>query len=119
MGALTVYASAARTATPTAAKLAVARARALFVVVDVTAGTTLSIVPTIDGWDELSQKWFNLLTGASITGVVAARVLRVGPGLVAAANLTANDYLPETVRVVMTHSNANSATYSVSAHQLR
>jgi hypothetical protein len=119
MSQTVLYPSAARTATPTAVTLATRRAKALYVVVDATASSdTPSVVPTIDGHDSLSDKWFNLLTGAAITGVVAARCLRVGPGLTAAANLTALDFLPDLVRVVMTHGDADSITYSVSAHLL-
>lgn len=64
------------------------RFRALFVVIDVTAvSATPSVVPTVDGWDPVSGGWFNLLTGAAITGTLT-RVLRIGRGLTAAANLT-------------------------------
>jgi len=116
----TVYASAARTATPATAQFSARGAAGLFIVIDVTAiAATPSVVPTIDGYDPLSGKWFNLLTGAALTAVTAARVLRVGRGLVAAANLTAVDYVPDTVRVIMTHGDADSITYSVSAHLFR
>lgn len=119
MSVQTVYASAARTATPTAASFSCRAASGLLVVIDATAITaTPSVVPTIDGYDSVSGKWFNLLTGAAITAVVT-RTLRVAPGLVAVANLTVNDVVPDLVRVVMTHGDADSITYSVSAHLLR
>ena len=119
MSTLTVYASAARTATPTAAQFNARAASGLIVVVDATAITaTPSVVPTVDGYDPVSGKWFNLLTGAAITAI-STRVLRIAPGLVAAANLTVNDVVPDLVRVVMTHGDADSITYTVSAHLLR
>ena len=119
MSITSIYPSAARTATPTAVTLATRRYKALYVVIDVTAiAASPSVVPTIDGFDTESNQWFNLLTGAAITGTLTARCLRIGPGLTAAANLTVLDFLPDTVRVVMTHGDADSITYSVSAHLL-
>ena len=117
MSVQTVYASAARTATPTAVTISTRRAKALFVVINVTAATaTPSVVPTIDGYDSTSDTWFNLLTGAAITDANGDVRLRVGNGLPVTANVSANDYLPDRVRVVMTHGDADSITYSVSAH---
>lgn len=114
----TVYASAARTATPTAVSLPTRRAKALYVVFDATAITaTPSIVCTVDGYDSLSNSYWNLLTGAAVATAVKT-VYRIGAGLTAAANLTVLDYLPDTVRITMTHGDADSITYSVSAHLL-
>jgi hypothetical protein len=119
MSIQTIYSSAARTATPTAVVLNTRRAKALYVVIDVTAiADSPSVVPTVDGYDSPSDSWFNLITGAAITGTLDARCLRIGPGLTAAANLTVLDYVPDRVRVVMTHGDADSITYSVSAHLL-
>lgn len=112
---LTVYASAARTATPTANELAAGSARGLHLVIDVTAVTsTPSVVPTIDGFDGLSGKWYNLLTGSAITATGTTR-LTIYPGAATIANAAASDMLPPRFRVVMTHGNANSITYTVAA----
>ena len=114
----TVYASAARTATPTAVVINTRRAKALTVVFDATAVTaTPSIVITIDGFDSLSNSYFNLLTGAAVATAVKT-VYRIGPGLAASANLTIADYLPDQVRITMTHGDTDSITYTVSAHLL-
>lgn len=111
-----VYESAARTATPTAAGIDAAYARGVHVVVDVTAvSATPLVVPTIDGYDTLSGKWFNLLTGSAITAT-GTTVLKVYPGIAAVANAAASDVIPNRIRVVMTHADADSATYSVAAH---
>ncbi len=121
MSEIVVYPSAARTATPTAVDipLDVQNATALLLLIDVTAvGVTPTVVPTIDGIDTLSGKLFNLLTGAALTAVVT-RALRVAPGLVVAANLAANDHLPDKVRITMTHGNGITITYSVSAHVIQ
>lgn len=113
---ITVYASAARTATPTAVEIGTSGVRGLHLVIDVTAITaTPSVVPTIDGYDALSTKWFNLLTGVAITAT-GTTVLKIYPGVTAVANAAAADVLPGKIRIVLTHGDADSATYTVAAH---
>lgn len=115
---VSVYASAARTATPTAVTVPVGRYRSLHLVIDVTAVTaTPSVVCTIDAQDPVSGKFYNLLTSAALTesGSPYTRVLKVGPGLPVTANVSANDVLPSTIRVTMTHADTDSITYSVAA----
>lgn len=115
---VSVYASAARTATPTAVTVPTGRFNALHLVIDVTAVTaTPSVVCTIDGYDPISGKYYNLLTSAALTdaGAPYTRVLKIGRGLPVTANLSANDVLPSVVRVTMTHGDADSITYSVAA----
>jgi hypothetical protein len=74
-------------------------------------------VCTVDGYDPVSGKYYNLITSAALTdsGAPYTRVLRVGQGLTASANLTVLDVLPSTIRVTMTHGDADSITYSVAA----
>lgn len=113
----TLYKVVAGTATPTVVTQddgGIGRLGGHFTI-DVTAGTSLSLTPTIDGFDTASGKWFNILTGTAITGVVTT-TLRVFPGFTIAANLVANDVLPPIWRFVMTHGNANAATYTVGAN---
>lgn len=115
----TVYASAARTATPTAVTLQSGRYNYLHLVIDVTAiAATPSVVCTVDGQDPVSGKYYNLLTSAALTesGAPYTRVLKIGPGLPVTANLSANDVLPDTIRVTMTHGDADSITYTVAAN---
>lgn len=112
----TIYASAARTATPTAATFSSSGRRGLHVVINVTAVTaTPSVVPTIDAYDSLSQVWYTLLAGSAITAT-GATVLKVYPGIAAQANAAASDVLPGQWRVLMTHGDADSITYSVAAY---
>lgn len=114
-----IYASAARTATPTAVVVNTNRIKALRLVLDATASAaTPSVVITVDAVDNLSGKYINLLTSAAITGV-GTTTLNIGPGLTAAANLAANAYLGGAVRITCTHADADSITYSVSAHLIR
>lgn len=91
--------------------------RGLQLTIDVTAitGTTPSLTVTIQGKDTASGKYFTLLASAALTGV-GTTVLRVYPGLVAAANLTANDILSRTWRVVTVIAGTTPAvTYTVGA----
>lgn len=121
MSEVIAYASAARTATPTAFVLDLSRISGLVVVIDVTAiGAAPSVVPTIDGIDVASGKAWNLLTGAALTAVTGTtpRVLKITPGIPVAANVAASDIVPERIRITMTHGNADSITYSVCAHLL-
>lgn len=118
-----VLSSAARTATPDTFEFEV-QGRGyeykggLHLIIDVTAiVTTPSITVTVYGVDRVSGQTYVILASAAITAVTGAgtpRVLKIGPGLVAAANLTANDILPPIFRVGVTHANGNSITYSVS-----
>lgn len=100
----TVYASAARTATPATATFNVGYDTALRLVVDVTAiVTTPQITVTVDTFDVLSGKWVNVLTMAAITTV------STNPSALVQG-------LSGTVRVISTHLDADSITYSISAH---
>lgn len=118
MSIQTLYASASRTNTPTAVVVNTRRARALDLVVDVTTfSATPSVVATVDGFDSLSGQYFNLVTSAACTNTVT-RVLQVGPALTASASAS-NAYLPDQVRVTMTHGDNDAITYSVAAHLLK
>jgi hypothetical protein len=115
---LTLYSSAARTATPTAVEFPMDGRRGLRVVIDVTAiAATPSVVPTIDVYDPVSGKWSTRLTGAAITGT-GTTVLTVYPGITATANVSAADVLHGRVRLVLTHADTDSITYTASAHLL-
>jgi hypothetical protein len=116
---VTAYASAARTATPTAVTLPSGRYNYLHLVIRATAATaTPSVVCTVDGLDPVSGVYYNLLTSAAITesGVPFTRVLKIGPGLPVTSDLSANDVLPDTIRITMTHADSDSITYSVGAN---
>lgn len=113
-----LYASAARTTTPTAVTFDAGTAASLHLVIDVTAATaTPSVVPTIDAYDALSGKWYNMLTGLAITAT-GTTVLKVGRGIAAVANAAAADALPGHLRLTMTHADSDSITYTAAAHLL-
>jgi hypothetical protein len=108
----TLLASAARTATVSTADQTNHNGQGLIVVLDVTVPGTGSVTLSIEGKDPTSGKYYTILAGVAVTTAVTV-VYRVWPGLTAVANATANDRLPKTYRVTVTHNNANSISYSV------
>lgn len=113
---LTLYTSAARTATPTAAEFDAQSAIGLHLVIDVTASSgTPSVVPTIAFQDTLSGKWITLLTGSAITGT-GTTTLKILPGVTVSANVAVSDAIHGHMRLVMTHGEGSSITYSAGAH---
>jgi hypothetical protein len=82
------------------------------VVLDMTVVGTGSVTLTIQGKDEASGKYYTLLAGAAVT-TNSTNVYTVFPGAPATANVSANDIVPRTFRILVTANNANSATYSV------
>lgn len=111
---VTIFASAARTATPTAARFS-SSAQSLEIVIDVTAVTaTPSVVFNIEREDAASGKWILALASAAIVGVGTTRLL-ISPHLTAAANSIAKDFGSGNFRVSPVHGDADSITYSVGA----
>ena len=109
-----VLASAARTATVNAEIPTEAYSGAIFVIKATVDPGTASITPHIEGYDPTTGSWYTILTGAAIASVSTV-VLRVVPGATIAANLVANDYLPDRIRFRMAVADAESMTYQVGA----
>lgn len=111
-----IYASVARTATPTAVEVNTRRFRSMVVVLDATVhAVSAALTVALDRKDNASGKYVNILTSASITAV-STNTIRIGLGLPVTANVSANEPLPNVVRITVTHGNANAVTYTVSAH---
>lgn len=107
----TVLASAARTATSNT-QITQSGNGGIFII-NVTAVTaTPSVVFTVQGIDPVSKTAYTILASAAVTGT-GTTTLRVFPGATAAANTVANDFLPENVNLLATHSDADSITYSI------
>ena len=90
------------------------------VVIDITAisGTTPTATFTVEGRDEVSGKYYTILASAALNAV-ATTVLRIYPGLTAAANVTASSLIPKTFRVTCTITGTTpsvTATVGVSLH---
>lgn len=104
-------ASAARTATISSPDLENNWGKGIHVVLDVTEITsTPSITLKIEG--KVNGKYYTILEGAAVT-TVSVNTYRVFPHLTAVANSIANDVIPKTFRITVTHANTNSITYSV------
>lgn len=91
--------AAAGAGTTNGAQLANRRGGRLILPIDITvAGGTPTLVVTIQGFDTASGKYYTILASSALAAV-ATTILRVGIGFTAAANLVANDALPEYWRV--------------------
>lgn len=111
-----LYASASRTATPTAVVVNAGRAKELRIVIDATAITaTPSVVVTVDMVDSASGKFPNIITSAAIVAV-GTTVLTVALGVTPAANVAVSAPIPQTFRVTATHGDADAITYTITAH---
>ena len=105
-------ASSARTTTQTMADQVNTNKQGIRVVVQTTVIGTGSITMAIQAKDPASGAYVTMLTGAAIVTNVTNTYL-LYPGAANTANVSANDRLPRTWRILVTANNANSATYSV------
>lgn len=118
-----ILASGARTATQTLGPYKspdqFGTVDAIEVILDLTAFTTAaSLTLSVEGYVEGSSAFRTILSGAALTAVGVTRLV-LGPMVPAAANASATAILPKQLRVVVTHGNANSHTYSVTVRRLR
>lgn len=108
-----IFASAARTAASlNSADQLNNAANSIHCVLDTTAFTSGSVTLTIQGKDPASLKYYTLLAGAAVVGV-STNVYKVGPGLPATANVSANDVLPTVWRISIAGAATPISTYSV------
>ena len=114
----TVFASAARTTAQTGSDNYNPGYRGLHLVIDITAVSgSPAVTVTIQGKDRLSGKYYTILASAALAAA-ATTVLKVYPGITAAANASVSDVLPECWRVIVGVGTADSVTYSVGASLL-
>lgn len=112
------FASAARTATPTAVDIDMSRHSGVILLVDVTADpASASVVFNFDGYDPIADASWTLLDSAAVASV-SHNVYDIWPGATAAANVAANKYVPGTLRITPVHADADSITYSVQGWRL-
>ncbi len=115
---LTIFASAARTATVNGSDIINDSHRGANVVIDCTADpSTASVTFTVQGKDETSGKYYTILESAAVNGT-GTTVLRVYPGIAASSNVAVSEALPRIWRVIATHADSESITYSVGASLL-
>ena len=109
----TVLESAARTATVVSAVLSSDEVLSSIFSINVSAtAATPSVVFSIEGKDPLSGAFYNIIDSAAITAA-GITTIQVGMNIIAAANVAANEMLPQEYRVTATHGDADSITYSV------
>jgi len=112
MRSLTIFPTLARTATPAAVDTPV-QYKGANIIMDMTAVTaTGTVTVKIEGKDAASGKYYTILESAALSAV-ATTILKIYPGVLAAANLAISEALPKTIKVTATHGNAVSMTYSV------
>ena len=107
-----VLTGAAATASQNTADYPNGAFRGIKAVLDMTTVGTGSVTLTIQGKDAASGKYYTLLAGAAVV-TNSTNVYTVFPGAPATANVSANDQLPKTWRVLVTANNANATTYTV------
>lgn len=104
---------AARTASIDSPDIVNNYGKGVIVFVNITAIVdTPSIIVKIQGKDPVSGNYYDILSSVSLTQT-GTTGLRVYPGIAETANQRANDILPKTWRVSVTHADADSITYSV------
>lgn len=106
--------SAVRNASSNSVDMIKSGEKGLHVTVNVTAVPGIdTVTPKIQGKDALGN-YYDLVVGVPIvaSGLVT---LKVGLGILVAANLSVSDLVPDVWRVVMTHSAGTNFTYSVCA----
>ena len=107
-----VFPSTARTAAPTATFITLDDATDVTILIDVTAVSgTISLALVVE---ELSSAgaWVPILSTAGITTVTQGR-LTIGSNATSVTNVALNAVLPSILRVRVTHSTADTTTYSV------
>jgi hypothetical protein len=116
---LTILVSAVRAATVTSADYTIGHAGYGRFTFDVTAVPGVDTVTfKVQGKDSVSAKYVDILATAAISATGTVQ-LEIGPTILAAANSKAQTYLPETFRVVVTHSAGTNFTYSLGLEYLR
>lgn len=118
-GHTTILASAVRTVLQTSADIPVAYAREIDVILDVTvdAASAASLTLTINGKDSVSGKYYAILSGAAVS-TVSTNVYKVGIGLPATANVSANCGVPDIIQIAIAVGGASPATYSVGLNMI-
>ena len=111
----TVFASAARTATPTAVTLDVNRYEELALFIDCTVDpAAASVLVTVSQINPVSGTKTDLLVANALASV-SQQVLYIGPSIVASANVAANAVLGTRLEIKAVHADGDSITYSVTA----
>lgn len=85
------------------------------IIITVSAYTAGSYTPTVQGKNESTGLYYDVLVGTAIAAA-GTTVLKVYPGVTPSANTAASDILPRTWRVLLTGANGQSMTLSIQAN---
>lgn len=89
----------------------------LYLIIDATVVTaTQTLTVTVSGVDRVSGQTYTILASTAIsaaTGAGTPRVLKILPGVLAAANLAVSEAIPPVFRVSVAVANGLTATYSI------
>lgn len=120
----TLLVSAARTATPAAIIISdlgefTKHMTDMQIIVDVTAlSLTPSVQPVLEGFDALSDKWYDLIDSISAITTVSVTAIKYGQNTAVLANNANQGFIPTAFRLRLTHADADSITYSVGINYL-
>jgi hypothetical protein len=85
----------------------------VIVVIDATAkASTPSVVFTVQGYDEISGKWYDILASTAVTDVSTTKLV-VDPRVTVAANAAAAHPLVPKMRVHAVAADSDALTYSI------
>lgn len=85
----------------------------IHLVLEVTAlSATPSIVLKVEGLNEATGSYYTLIESMAIT-TLSTNVLKLGKNEVESTNLSAQTFIPNNIRVSVTHNDADSITYSI------
>lgn len=86
--------------------------RGVQVTINISAYTSGTYTPHIEGKDPVSGAYYDILVGSALNGT-GTTLLSVYPGITATGNVSASNVLPATWRVEMVGASTPSATFSV------
>lgn len=118
---ITVFASEARTATATSSvhRIQGKNYRGLLLVIDCTAVTaTPSVTFAIEAQNGQGDDFASVLTSSAVTTASTTTLIVAHPDAPDRANVAENTQMENKWRVVATHADADSITYSVLAYPL-
>ena len=85
--------------------------RSIVVIINVTSGAAGNVDVRVEGKDA-NGAYYTIIQSLTISGVSQTKLI-VCPGAPSTPNVSANEPLPETWRVVAEHHNANLLNYSI------
>jgi hypothetical protein len=86
----------------------------LQVIIDATAATATPVVEVaLQAQDPVSTKWYDLIASIADITAVGTTVLSFGENSPVVANLSNQGFIPDNIRLTLTHDDTDSITYSV------